>query len=416
MALRTQHFRPTRIAPLIALTMVVLGLLAAANAQASTTEWAVQGNTFEALSIEKETISLGSGPLTLSVPAKELVLECPTVEGTGTVKKGGTDEVTLTLSKCTVVKLSCKVVGSISLKFKSEGLAGGIYDNLEGLTEKTFGTIKFEEGTGCPVALSNNLKGNVAAEAKTELESSKRKLIFSKAISEAANAALKAEKKSELSLLFGESAATLSGELFEKMTGAKAEQPLFRSYKSKLCEAEAADCAPTQTYQPTQVIKAKSLVANAFKFGGNTITCNEMTMDGEITNNNTYAVTGKFPTVAFTGCTATCVVSPVGTPWSFYFASNGNKKDGRFGIGVPFVTIVCTTPAVNCKFRLGIKTLAFTEFEFFGGKPGKFNSFPHGLEIDVGTCATGTWGSTGAGGIMKNEFPTPADLFIAGKD
>jgi hypothetical protein len=416
MALRKRQPRPTRTARLAALTMLALSLLIAGNAQASTTEWAVQGNTLEALSIEKETISLAGGPLTLSVPSKELVMECAGVEGSGTVNKGGTDEISLTLSKCTVAKLPCKVSGSIILKFKTEGLAGGLYDKLEGFSEKLFGTIKFESGTGCPVSLRNNLKGTVAAEAKTELESSKRKLIFSKAISEAANVALKEEKKSELSLLFGESAATLSGEIYEKMTGAKAEQPLLRVYKSKLCEAEAADCAPTQTYQPTQAIKTKSLVANSFKFGANTITCNEMTMEGEITSNQTYQVFGKFTTVAFTGCTATCAVTAVGTPWTFFFTSSGNKKDGRFGIGVPFVTIVCTTPAVNCKFRLGIKALAFTEFEFFGGKPGKFNSFPHGLEIDVGTCATGTWGSTGAGGIMKNEFPTPADLFIAGKD
>jgi hypothetical protein len=129
-------------------------------------EWRVKTKTLTELK-ETEVSVTGSGSsFTLSVPWYELKITCSTLETKGVLVLGGDSQGTISLSGCKLtgppfVSETCKLVQPIEIAAKGllyleEGYSYELFEAAE--AGGPLGTIYFEEGTKCPLPLSNELK------------------------------------------------------------------------------------------------------------------------------------------------------------------------------------------------------------------------------------------------------------------
>lgn len=213
---------PKRHPAILGMTfLVALALSAIAASTAVGASWGIQGKTLAGLGLKEETLTGSGGPLSLEVPARNMLLECKTVKGTGKIIETVAGEATLELSGCVTMSLmpaeplpECVVIEPVVAEVVSElkeGEGGKIYAFLKAPPEKSIAVIQFEKEKACVFPINNPVKGEAAGELKPE-EAAEQQLTFSKAISEAA----------KTKLTFAAFTAYLKGTLGWKLSGANA--------------------------------------------------------------------------------------------------------------------------------------------------------------------------------------------------
>ncbi len=409
-----------KIVLLSALGALILGVAMVDGAQASASEWSIEGETLEERGLEKETVSLG-GALGFSIPSLKIAIECGSLEGSGTIFNGGSDEETVTLSSCSIVGApGCKVAKPIKLSFKLESLAFDDDDKV--YSKESLGAIATEgaEKKECTLPKEALITGVVAGEVPVlEGESVSRPLKFSQATSEAVNKELGEEKESGLELKYGTSQAFLSGELTMTLSGAMKGNDVQRAHWASLCLEAAQTCPGASLYPTTRAVVAKAIPENVFKYKlatvAKSVTCAESKFEGEVITPEGWELTVEITKAIFNGCSGGCGVNPVAEtlPWLFTFTGDGNMNDGYALLTfVPSIWISCS--GMSCKFALGDSPV---RFRVLGGGPGYILGFSPAMPFFEGNkpCESGTWTSTGPGGVVKYEFIAPSNpLFVAG--
>jgi hypothetical protein len=202
---------------ILALTFVAafaVLLLGAGVAQAA--EWKAKGKTFEELKLTSEEVTgVSTGSIKLEVPKLSVSIKCTTGTAAGSITKGGTGTGTFEFSKCSVVNAkeealkTCTVTEPIKFGFKATmlELEESIYSKLTPSSEESFTSIKIT-GAECPIP-SAKVTGSTAGEFPAE-ENIEQSLTFSKIIGE----------KTGTSLMYGVNAATLTGVVLVKLSGA----------------------------------------------------------------------------------------------------------------------------------------------------------------------------------------------------
>ena len=156
--------------------IVAIALLATAASAQAKGEWKIAEQTMSALEAPEASIS-GTASETFKLSfawyASEVECATPATEAPTKIFPGGTSEAILKLSSCQVlgspfVAETCKVVEPIELKVAGELLlhSGKTYELFKAATGETLGSVKFKEGTECPIPLSNELKDTFVGETE----------------------------------------------------------------------------------------------------------------------------------------------------------------------------------------------------------------------------------------------------------
>ncbi len=179
---------------------------------ADASEWRIGPKTLTERGESKTSalISVGES-LTLSIPWYEVEVTCTSASTKNELLfPGGTSTGTWSLSGCTLkgppfISETCKLIEPLEANLKGS-LAlhkTRTYQKFEAEKEGSpLLTVKFKEGTECPLPLSNQVTGTLAAETKTP-EQIKRTITFNSTVAELIGAAIE----------FGGHPATLKGSL-----------------------------------------------------------------------------------------------------------------------------------------------------------------------------------------------------------
>jgi hypothetical protein len=174
-------------------------------------EWKIEGKelyTYEPP--EAPLLASISEPLELEIPWYATTIKCSGLTvSTGQILKPRTSDATIKLSTCTLsgppfVAETCKLIEPLELTVKGQLIEhGGSYFILfqTAITGKPLATVKFKEGTECPLPLSNELTGTFVGALETT-EQVKHPLTLSTTVSKLFGSD---------SLKFGTRPATLSG-------------------------------------------------------------------------------------------------------------------------------------------------------------------------------------------------------------
>jgi hypothetical protein len=398
--------------------LMALSMLAAGPAQAFESEWMIEGETLS----ESKKVSLVSKPVSLSVPSLSITIECKKAEGSGTIFKGGTEELKATLTSCTVAKLEACKVESLVVEAKLEMIYTGsvYYDKVESPKEGTPLSTVVIKGTECPLSSKNKegvVKGAFSAETslKEELEPP---LKFAQKTSEKVNAALKEEEKSELSLKYNESTAYFSGEFVPPLNippNNRLQQVPF----TRLCEVQVGFCGGGSIYPQNTLVQTGSEGAVTFRLGTTPVieaTCAESEFEAKTNFAGGAPLVGTSPLLGleFNNCGG-CSSVAVGMPYVVQFVTTGGGN-GYVIVRKPSFKIVC-----------GGKTCVYgaTEIPFWitGGAPAKFKVDPQILQKEMGSDAAcvgvGNWEMplpTGGPMFYKvfNPKPTEKGLWVTG--
>jgi hypothetical protein len=404
------------------LAIAAMSAIATAGAQAAESEWMIGTQTLAELSLSEEQISLSGGPVSLSVPSKGITVECKTAEKSDKIIKGGSEELTMSLTKCEVVKLTaCKVSEPLVLESKSSFvLAGGLaYQKMEALKEgKPLATVVLT-GKECALAEHTEVTGSVVGEISLE-EHVKQPLKFSEKISKTANAALKEEAQPELALLFGKQAAFLSGELSSALSGKNIgmefqDVPITRLCKTNPPPNNVCGGGVWGINEPLKMEQAEKM-----KFtlpGGTSFVCDESKFAGTVSQNAGDPLLASFTSASFTTCktagNVACSVMPEGLPYTVQLKAitNAPANMGIMKILNPKFKAGCTGGAM-CLFE-GI----FIVFKITGGAPAKIARDPTSLVNLAGACiGTLTWEGVAASKEIEYKFTapgTPPEMWVS---
>lgn len=345
------------------LAFLALGLASAGSALATESEWLIEGETLSELEIEEST-TISGGAVTLSIPSLESTIECKTSSGSGTISSGGSDKLSLSLSKCEVTKSKeCKVTEPISIKAKSEPLAAGdtTYAKLQPLSEGTFATIVVK---GCGSLKEGALKGAVAAEASLGLLTS-QPFNVSESLTKSVNQKLEEEEASTLSLTYGGATAYMTGKFSAELNGeAYAAARWQRALPTRLCEEEPAantTTCPTGQHWPegTNVI-AEKLTGTEIKFelGFTTTTCGVNKLEGETTALEGAPLIGTLSVVDFSSCSNGCTITRLGS--NIYLIESDGTRDGTGYYQIPNLKLEFSCGGTTCKYRIPVVDLSYT--------------------------------------------------------
>lgn len=171
--------------------IVAIALLAMAATAQAKGEWKIAEQTMDTLEASEASIfGTATETFKLSVAWYASEIECSTLgtEAPTKIFVGGTSEAILKFSSCQVlgppfVAETCKVVEPIELKVAGELLLHGTktYELFKPATGESLGSIKFKEGTECPLPLINELKGTFVGETEAG-ERKEQPLAFSSTI------------------------------------------------------------------------------------------------------------------------------------------------------------------------------------------------------------------------------------------
>jgi hypothetical protein len=404
--------------------LVALSLLAAVPAQAVESEWLVEGKTLS----ESLSVSLVSKPVSLLVPPLGITIECKKAEGSGTIFKGGSEELKATLTLCTVVKLEACKVESLVLGIKTKMISAGnaYYDKAESSKEGTPLTKVVIKGAECPIAPKNK-EASVTGAFATEItpkEEFEPPLKFSEKISAVVNSALKEEKGSELSLKYGSSTAYFSGEFVPPLNPQRRSQ---QAPFTRLCDIAMTVCGGIGTpYPANTVIEAVAETEVSFILGSVPIviaTCELSEFEVEtlsaggapLTATVSVAPEGLIFRECFKSGGGECFVSAVGLPYELLFIGTGGAT-GYASLRNPVFEIECG--AMKCIYgKVDIR------FQIMGGAPLKYRVEPQVLQLETGSAeacvGTGRWEAAFPGGpvfykaIFPPEPPEKA-IFVTG--
>ncbi len=399
--------RALKLLPVCVVCALAAGLLAAGSAQATASEWLIEGKTFSKLALKEEKVSASGGTMSITTSLGTTV-QCKKTEGSGTLSKAGIDEFTLKLFSCEVLKMAkCKVSEPLTLKTKYEPLLTG-ETYYAAVSPQGVATIT---GEGCSLPKESKVGGSVAALMSLE-EFEKQPLKFSKEISKAANEHLEAEKGTPLKLTFGEFSANLEGELSLALSGEHKGDDWDEAFFTRWCKAvpSPSGVCPGAQYWPSGTsIKAVKNASMRFGIGGAAVTvCTTAKMVGQTATGieGSAPLEAELTTFEFTGCSNACTVKVIGSSSHPVLAENYNALgDGWFDVYQFEVEIAC--PAQTCVynvFRL--------RFNYFTTPAPELDSSPVILEKVSGpeACgAKGDWeGETSNGRIIyKVEAPSP---------
>ncbi len=172
MSVRSKVRRLGRWVGLAAIALLVM----AAGARADG-EWKIAEQTMTGLEAPEASIfATTNETFKLSVAWYASEIECSTLASEAPTKifPGGTSEAILKLSSCQLlgppfVAETCELIEPIELKVAGKLIlqSGKTYELYEAQSGKpSLGTIKFKEGTECPLPLSNELKGTFVGETE----------------------------------------------------------------------------------------------------------------------------------------------------------------------------------------------------------------------------------------------------------
>jgi hypothetical protein len=298
----------------ILLAAIAAGSIAVPVAGAVESEWRIESDLLSELEPDEEELSLSSESFGLSIPELGVDTVCEKGSGSGEIFSGGAAELKVSFSECAVSELpSCEVSEPVSFEAKTELIEPNaeFYEQLLPLKGKSFGTMEFT-GEICVLnELSLEITGAVAGTLSGEAEV-QQTLQLSEAISNEANADLKAESEAELALLAGEEEAFLSGEIDAKLSGPNESEAWQRlGGKLKLCKNNNLIRCPANEHYPANTrIKATNQVEVSFNLGTAQTRCKESWLEGETTVKEGAQLTGILDTTVFTNCTnESCTVS-----------------------------------------------------------------------------------------------------------
>jgi hypothetical protein len=401
--------KAVKLTPICVLCVLVAALFAAGSAQATASEWLIGGQTFSELSLEKESVSISGGTMTMTTSFFGIAIQCKKTEGSGTLSKGGLDEITLKLSSCEVPSMTkCKVSEPLTLNAKFEPLLTGdtYYDKVS-----PTGTVTIT-GEGCILPKEGKVGGSVAAQMSLDA-SVKQSLKFSKEISKTVNEQLEAEKAAPLKLTYGEFTVTLDGEFQMALSGEHGGDDWWGGLFTRLCKAEPtpADTCPGAQYWPTETtIKLEKQVTMKFFDGGLATKCTSSKFEGKTVIEGSAPLEGTWSVLDFTNCTNGCTVKVLGLPNVFHLETRSQEGLGRMDLLQLEIEIAC--PAQTCvyeRFRTVFLfyPLATPEFETPDDKMNKVSG-PAG-------CATyGYWEGEDTNSNAKYKVETPTPIFFSG--
>jgi hypothetical protein len=403
--------RTARLLAGVAFTAIAAALLAS-SALALTPEYLIGVESFAELGVKEENTSSTGGSVTISIPGKSITVECKASSGSGKAFEGGTDENSISLSKCAVTKgEGCTANETISLKVKTELIQAGsfFYRKVIAKEGETLGTLTLN-GEKCEMAGENKITGAVAAEISLDPLTAEP-LKTSETISKTTNEKLKAEEKPELILKVGSQSASLTSEFSQKLSGENSGKEWQNAVGTQLCTNVPANngrCMGGNVLGVPTTLKAEnegnySLVYNR------TATCQELKMEGPTTAAGAAVFANLSTlTIGVNQC-GTCTVTPESGPWRVTFTV-GNQANGSGTMRLANATLKSVCAGETCIYEELAQPFIFT-----GGTPAKIKSDPvimTSVAGSAGTCdITAKWEAAG-GGQLKFKFPTPGTMFV----
>jgi hypothetical protein len=398
---------------------LTIGAVVPGSALAVTSEWMIEGKTFSELGLKEEEASFTSGSLKIIVP-KKLTLECQKVTGSGKAFSGGSDEVTLSLTQCTVLGVpACKVTEPMTMAIKAHEIeAGGYYyDIFEPQKEGSLFAQVNLSGAECSLPAKTLLNGSVVSE--TSIAVSKKQVItFSEGITNKTNKALKEESASEVKLTFGASQAFLVGELGLELSGKNAGKSTALYNFTRLCKVAqtAQNTCPgpgIQYYPEGQEIKLENETQIKFEFGITT-TCTASKLVGTTATDGAAPIEGTFSTVEFNPCNVgtTCTVTTLGLPSLFLFDATGGGG-GYLVLHEPEFKFVCG--GTTCRYAAEDVGLIVNR-----GAPATAFALPYAMakvEVPAACTNVGFWKGAGPLSIVEEfiyKFAAPNPLYVTG--
>jgi hypothetical protein len=238
MSVRVRTARLGRWVGLIAIAL--LAIVATAQADG---EWKISEKTMTELEAPEASVYVTSTSETfkLAVAWYASELECSTLatEAPTKIFPEGTSEAILKLSSCQVlgppfVAETCETTEPVELKVAGKLLLheSKTYELFKAQSGKTsLGTVKFKEGTECPLPLSNELKGSFVGETEAG-ERVEQPLTF--------NSTVESQFESD-SLSFGTHPATLKGKSLWAMAAGYKGLKWAAEGKEPPCKRESSE-------------------------------------------------------------------------------------------------------------------------------------------------------------------------------
>jgi hypothetical protein len=404
------------------LVFLTMGAIAVAGAQASASEWMIEGATLSELGLKEETLKLSGGAVTLAVPSKSLTIKCKALSGTGKILKEGSAEMTPTLTGCAVSEpASCTVGETVKIETKLHMIEvrGVHYEQLEPITEGGSMATVVLKGEKCALAGESQLKGSAAGEMSMA-QGKELPLKLSEAISKTVNKELTEESKSELALTLFKQTAFISGEVIAALSGKNAGLEWQQAAFTKLCAASpgfANTCSAENTYAEGTLLKLEKENSMIFELGFVTTTCTGSFLEAGTLSGGAAPLRALLAAAEFTGCNNGCTITWTGTGKVSLAATA--LGDGKFGI-----------QGIELKFGCGGTVCIYgggaLSFERFSGGPfgplqPRVSSgiVPVRLLKKAGSgapcAATATWKSTEpVFGSVQYKVAGPSPAFLTG--
>jgi hypothetical protein len=420
----------------LAATLVVVVWAMPATAVAAESEWMVENQTFSALKVSEETLSLSGGPIALSASSSSTVVECAKVSGSGKLFKGGTDELTVTLGGCKVVKpTSCTVGETVKMPVKTELAEAGemTYEKLVPVKAgEPLATLLFT-GVSCSLKKESPLKGSLAVQFSPE-PGVKQAFEFSEAISKSVNEELAEEKASSLSLTLGEASATMTGEFPMALSGAQVGRAWSQALPTRLCNYPGrlrGGCGPGNPpgWPAATEVRLENEGSMRLSYSGRLMTCAESVLSGPTSAEIGTPLPGAFGTAYFAKCTGasgeSCSAEPFNQPYPFSIVRYLGmlRGNGYLWWGGMMIKLECAGPALTCVYKVTNSAEQNVHGYVTGGNPvAKVNLLitPTRLEkvangSDAGCSSSdGSWEGASAGASAKFKVTEPAPMFVTG--
>lgn len=418
--------------------LVMLACAMPTGAIAAESEWMVENQTFSALKVSEETLSLAGGPITLSASSSSVVVTCSKVSGSGKVLKGGADELTATLGGCKVSKpVTCTVGETVKMSVKTELAEAGemTYEKLVPVKAgEPLATFVFSGGS-CSLKKESPLKGSLAVQFSPE-PGVRQAFEFSEAISKSVNEELAEEKASSLSLTLGEASASLAGEFPMTFSGAQVGKAWSQALPTQLCNYQGRvrgtcggapggpDVWPAET-----VVRLENEGSMRLSYSGRLMTCTESVLAGPTSAFIGTPLPGNFGTAYFAKCTGasgeSCSAEPFNQPYPFSIVRYLGmiQGNGYLWWGGMMIKLECAGPALTCAYKVTNSAEQNVHGYITGGNPvAKVNLVitPTRLEkVAKGSDAAcksedGFWEGPSAGASAKYKVTEPAPMFVTG--
>ena len=408
---------PIKLTLAVALAVLIVGTIGASGASALESEWALEGEGLAELKLKEEKVGGAGGAVSLAVPGLGATVKCLESSESGKALEGGSGEITATLTKCEVVKLTaCKVSEPLVMEAKASLIeAGGyFYGKLEALkAEKPLMTVVIK-GAECALPEENKVTGKVAA-AISLAEKKEQPVTFSEATSKKVNEGLKAEGEAELSLSFGKQAASLSGEFLISLKGANSGKEFALAPRTKLCKVAPMvndRCPALKNYAAGTTLTFTNNVEFKFVYGALEPACKIAFLKGTTAAAiGSPLLNGTLTTVEFEECGGGCSAKALSTPWKVQFDATG--------VGDGLLVVRRATFKLFCAGKTCVYSGHSLSFAVAGETPSaNFSSPPQPLIMEAEgsepTCpGTALWeGVIAVGGELNFNVGMPAPLWV----